>query len=448
MKRQFYPALLLLGGTLLAASPEDYRCFSELFPVGGVEAEQLNSIQIDNAVWPEISAPDDMRLYSREGRELPFLSRVRFESGSALLSEPVQGTLLSFDLDGRKATICVRVGEAGKGARVDTLTIRTSERNFEKRVSISGRDGGPWRQLVKETPFFDHRPRIALRRISFELPAQNYRELKIEIDNCGENYVSPLRRITGGEVPESRRQERAVLFRELKIDGVDLSVKRSVKLNDRPLEQEFMPELRSVTNDPATKSTIVEFDCRKIPLTRLELLTDSTNFSRHAEFMASDGSFGKTVLLKSLSLPDCSRRSTTIILDGEHRFGLCRITIENGDSPPLEKIVLKGYGPIYHLITLAEALPARLCYGGNGVEPGEYDLGRTLSGVNPALLKFNEYRCGPQQRNPAFRETAAGLSGLLAFRWAFPAAIVLLVLALGIFIVRNISRVEKSRDDN
>lgn len=448
MKRQLYPALLLLGAHLLAAAPEDYRYFAELVPPGEAVANRLNSIQLDNAVWPVIAGVGDMRLYSQDGRELPFQAEPRVENGSALCSEQVPGTVVSFDLDGRKAVILVQVGKEGKGARVDSLTLRTAERNFEKRVSISGRDGGAWRLLVKETPFFDRNPRFALRRISFEFPAGFYRELKIEIDNYGEEYVSRLRRITEGEAPESRRQEREVLFRELKIDDVVLRVKNSVKFSGRPLEQTFIPEIRSISTDPETKSTIIEFDCRKIPLNRLKLLTADTNFSREAEFETSDGAVRKTVRLESLSIPGYSRRATDITFQGEPRFGRCRLTLRNSDSPPLEQLALKGYGPVYHLITLAPDIPAKLCYGGNGVAPGEYDLGRTLSGVNTALLQFNEYRCGSQQRNPDFRETAEGVSQLFTSKWIFPAVVVFLALVLALFIARNIRHVEKSRDDD
>ena len=122
--------------------------------------------------------------------------------------------------------------------------------------------------------------------------------------------------------------------------------------------------------------------------------------------------------------------------------------IRNGDSPPLEKLTLKGYGPAYRLITLAADIPAKLCYGGNGVAPGEYDLGRTLSGIDTATLTFNEYQCGPQRETPGFREMTEEGGGFLSSKWLFPAAAVLLALVLVVFIARNLGLVEKSRDDD
>ena len=442
-------ALLLLPvGGVFAASPEDYRYYSELVPPEKVVTKQLNSVRLDDAVWTAISGLGDMRLYSAGGRELPFKSEQLFESGGTFRNEPVPCQVASFELEGRKAVILVRVGEKGKGAKVDSLTIRTSERDFEKRVTISGRDDGGWRELVRESPFFDRNPRIALRRVSFDFPTGCYRELRVEIDNYGEDYVSPLRRITEGETPENRKEEREVLFRELKIDGIDLGVKKRVEFSARAVEQSFIPEIRSVATDPETKCTVIEFDCRKIPLTRLELLTGSTNFSREATFETVDGTLKKNARLESLAIPGYSRSSTEIAFGGEQRFGLCRIVIRNGDNPPLETLTLKGYGPVYRLVTLAADIPAKLCYGGNGVAPGEYDLARTLSGIDTATLAFNEYRCGPQQETPGFRETVEEGGGLLSSKWLFPAAAVLLALVLVVFIARNLGLVEKSRDND
>lgn len=447
-KRLLYVLLLVFCSALQAASPEDYRFFTELVPPEKEVTKQLNSVRLNNAVWTAISGLGDMRLYSAAGRELPFKSEQLFESGSTLRSEPVPCQVISFKLEGRKAVIFVRVGRDGKGARVDSLTIRTNERDFEKRVTISGRDNVAWHELVRESPFFDRNPRIALRRVSFHFSAGCYRVLRIEIDNYGEDYVSPLRRITEGETPENRKEEREVLFRELKIDGIDLSVKKSVNVSACAVEQSFEPEIRSVANDPETKCTVIEFDCRWIPMTRLELLSSSTNFSREATFETVDGTLKKHARLESLSIPGYTRRTTAISFGGEQRLGLCRITIRNGDNPPLETLTLKGYGPVYRLVTLAADIPAKLCYGGNGVAPGDYDLGRTLSGINTATLKFNEYQCGPQLDTPDFRESEEENSWLFSSKWIFPAATVLLALVLIVFIVRNIGLVEKSRNDN
>ena len=183
-------------------------------------------------------------------------------------------------------------------------------------------------------------------------------------------------------------------------------------------------------------------------MTRLELLSSSTNFSREATFETVDGTLKKHARLESLSIPGYTRRTTAISFGGEQRLGLCRITIRNGDNPPLETLTLKGYGPVYRLVTLAADIPAKLCYGGNGVAPGDYDLGRTLSGINTATLKFNEYQCGPQLDTPDFRESEEENSWFFSSKWIFPAATVLLALVLIVFIVRNIGLVEKSRDDN
>ena len=128
-KRLLYVLLLVFCSALQAASPEDYRFFTELVPPEKEVTKQLNSVRLNNAVWTAISGLGDMRLYSAAGRELPFKSEQLFESGSTLRSEPVPCQVISFKLEGRKAVIFVRVGRDGKGARVDSLTTGTNERD-------------------------------------------------------------------------------------------------------------------------------------------------------------------------------------------------------------------------------------------------------------------------------------------------------------------------------
>lgn len=70
-------------------------------------------------------------------------------------------------------------------------------------------------------------------------------------------------------------------------------------------------------------------------------------------------------------------------------------------------LTLKGYDPAYRLITLSANVPFRLSYAGNGVAPEDYDLARTLSGVDTAAQAFNEYRSVPSQDNPDFHGVAA-----------------------------------------
>lgn len=438
------------AGTLFgASSPSDYRYFMELSPPAAIIETQLNSIPLNDAVWEKIASPDDMRLYTQDGREVPFLLQQRFISGEKVRYEAIPGVVKSFEQEENKAILLLQVGkDDGNGACVDALTIRTGEQNFEKQISIFARSiegGDEWQLLVQDQPFFDRNPRFALRSVSFELPRGNYRELKIQIDNYREDYLSPLRRITESESGDgnaaARQEERKILFRELKIDGVDLAQSVPVKFSKQPLEESRKLEILDITTNPAEKTTVIRFDCRNIPLTRLELASDTTNFSRRADFETEDGRIHYRAQLESVSIPKFSRHSARVDFAGEQRFGVCRLTIQNDDNPPLEKITLLGCKPVYHLVTLGTEIPDALYYAGNGVEPGDYDLARTLAGIDPAELAFNEFQPGVPQQNPHFNPSGSGGLGFDPER-VFSVVAVLLAVALIAFIFRNIRRVE------
>lgn len=443
--KNFLMAMLFCAGTLFGASPEDYRFFMKLSPPEKRVDTQLNSIPLNDAVWEKIASPDDMRLYTRDGREIPFLRQQEFVPGKTIRSIAVHGVVKSFELEDKKAILHVAVGDEGSlGCRVNFLTIRTGERNFEKKVSIFGRSGGDgeaWKVLVQDQPFFDRNPRFALRSVSFELPEGHYRELRIEIDNYGEDYLSPLRRVTSNGKTINRTEEREILFRELKIDDVELSFRESVNVSSHPEEVSRKLEILDITTNPAEKTTVIRFDCRNIPLTRLELASETANFSRRADFETEDGRIHYRAQLESVSIPKFSRHSAKVDFAGEQRFGVCRLTIQNNDNPPLEKITLLGCGPVYHLVTLGTTIPNRLYYAGNDVEPGDYDLERTLAGIDPAELAFNEFQPGVPQQNPHFNPAGSGGLGFDPER-VFSAVAVLLAVALIAFIFRNIRRVE------
>lgn len=436
-----FPAL-----PLTAAEPEDFRYFEELVPPATISPERLNSVRLNADVLSAIASPDDLRLFSADGRELPFKREPVFTSRELFRSNPVRSRVESFDVESGRAVLVVEAGVPGEnGAVLNHVAIRTGEQNFEKRVSISGLDDISWRPLADHLPFFDRNPRFAIGRKEFSIPEGRYRKLRIEIDNYGEDYVSPLRKLTAGDDPAVRREEREVLFRELKIDGVELSRSVFDRVSVSPVLARYTPEIRSVVVDRGKKTTVIEFDCGNLPLASLTLTTQSTNFSRKAVLTEEDENYTRPCQFEDVSLPGFRWSAMSVPLDGGRRLGICRLTIRDGDNAPLEQPALTAEYPVYRLMTWPKDIPARLCFGGDGVPPGEYDLPATLASIDSARLGFNEFRAGIRKTNPDCR--VGGFPDRLDLRWIFFCVIGILVLTLVIFIVRNFSKIEGEGPD-
>lgn len=426
---------------LAAAEPDDFRYFKPLTPPARIDPGLLNSVKLDREVYAKLEKPDDLRLFDATGRELPCRRERQYERGVARRSEPAKVVVRSFAVEEGRAILEVELASKNRpGARVNRLAIQTLERNFEKKVAIYAPDGAGWKLLAQELPFFDQSARIDLRNFSFSFPEGFYRKLRLVIDNYGEDYVSPLRRITTGEVPAVRKEERELLFRELKIDGVAASREYEVPVPSRPLTETCALSIESIEEDRKAGTTVITFTADGLPLSGLELLTSSRNFSRPAVLEELEGSFRQAGQFDHLALPNFRRDSRRLNF-AEIRLRRCRLTIRNGDSPPLENLELRGFGPAYHLISLGDVVPGRLAYVGNGLPPGDYDLARLLSGVDTAVRNFNVYAVGPAEENPHFRPSPPSPSRY--GRPLFFVVIAVLAAALIVFIVRSAGRIEK-----
>jgi hypothetical protein len=426
---------------LTAAEPNDFRYAKELFPPEAAATARLNSVKLDAEVLSAVSSFDDLRLFSASGQELPFKRERMFQRAESVRTDPVPGAVQSFELIDQRAVIIVAVGPPPhRGARVNQLTIRTAEQNFEKKVAIYGWNGGDWQLLTENQLFFDRNPRFNLSNHTFDFPDGYWKRLKIEIGNYGEDYVSPLRKITTGEDPLNRKEEHELLFRELKIDSVELSRNVPIVVSTLPLEVEYPLEVIAIKQDAAAKTTVIAFRVNRVPLTRIKLFTGSRDFSRRAVYTEEGSDFQQEVRFESFDFTGLHRLKTEVRFDAERRPEVGRLTIFNGDNPPLEKPSLKAYGPAYHLLTLNRNVPARLCYAGNGLPPGDYDLAQTLSGLDTAIQNVNSYRAGEQRENPDFRTRfRPDWNGKVIFT----VIIAVLALALLVFIVKNFAKIEK-----
>jgi hypothetical protein len=111
-----------------------------------------------------------------------------------------------------------------------------------------------------------------------------------------------------------------------------------------------------------------------------------------------------------VNLPGFGRTNLVLVFP-EHRVAQLRVTIENGDNPPLTDLKLAGAGPMRQVIWLAEPGRAyRLLYGGENFPAPVYDLDAVLAPVRQGLIPAVRV-LGPPRENAAYQPARAGLRG-------------------------------------
>lgn len=442
-------AVLFTILSLAGAEENEFRYYRDLTPPADVQAKQFNSVRLPGEVFAKMDSLDDLRLFSASGVELPFQREQVFvlRTERRYVSEPSQ--VKSFSLKDNQAIILIDPVSPKKELRVDRITIRTSERDFEKRFSAFGTDAaGKETELLAGEPFFDQSSRLAVSRKTFLLPKTAVcRELKLVIDNYGEAHVSPLRQIATDSNPENRHEAYSQLRRELKIDGVSLDQSREFRETVRPTTATYPVEVLSVTNDANSKTTVIAFDGKRQPLARLILRTPDVNWSREVLLEDPESGYAKRGRLQSLDLPGLLPRTTALEFEGLRRLGpSCKLTIFNEDNPPLNQPRPEGIGPEFRLVLLPGALPVRLCYASTGLPPGQYEIGQMLNEVDPARRQYNEFRTGGEQPTPNYK-AAVPEKKFLRWNQVFFVVLGVLILVLITFIIFSMRKIEKDSSE-
>lgn len=451
MNKPFCTLFAIVFTVLALAGAEEnaFRYFRDVTSPADLQPKRFNSVRLPGEVFAKIDSLDDLRLFSASGVELPFQREQVFKlrTERRYVAEPSR--VKSFTLKGNRAVIIVEPVPPQKELRVDRITIRTGEKDFEKRLFAFGTDAaGKETELTADEPFFDQTSRLAVSRKTFPLSKPAVcRELRIVIDNYGEEHVSPLRRISTDNSPDRRREEYSQLHRELKIDGVDLEQSREFRETVHPELISCPVEILDTVNDAKSKSTVITFDGKRQPVTRLNLRTPDVNWSREVLFEDSESGYVKRARLQHLDLPGILDPRIAIEFDGLRRLGpSCKLTIFNEDNPPLNRPHPEGIGPEFRLVLLPGTLPTRLCYASAGLPPGQYDAGRVLNEIDPARRQYNEFRTGNEQPTPDYKATAPSKS-FVKGEWLFFGILGVLMLALIVFIVKSMRKIENDSSE-
>jgi hypothetical protein len=236
------------------------------------------------------------------------------------------------------------------------------------------------------------------------------------------------------------------------MDGIGFWRNETVVENRREARREWELPAPVVVENAREKTTEITVDTGRLPLNRLVLVSTSRNFSRMARVqiqMVENGVARWRDLaearVRDVDLPGFVRSDMEIDFP-EMRVVQLRVTVLNGDNPPLSGVRLRGFGPVYRVLLLADPGRAyRLLYGGETVPAPVYDLDAVLipvrQGLQPAARTL-----GAPRKNPAYRPARAGLGSWLNNRAFLTGTIILAALVLLVVLARSLKKVGGSLD--
>lgn len=346
--------------------------------------QTLLAVALDSPVYNN-SASDfrDLRLTDQDGVETPYLlqkSASRKTVLQRLSSRSSTQALQKIGDDG----IVITISLDKDAANADGLSVVTAQRDFEYSLQIHGSaDGKDWQLVVNNTTIYDYSRYMAVGNRDIALPVNSYRHFKIVVAKASQTRTAELLELTrtlrGAE--EQQRSEKVDLYNEpLHIERIDFWHNQSETLPEAEQQFDYPVAAFKISQDAEHKTSLIDIDTQRQPLTGFKLQTVTANFNRNAEVqiplqhgietrMQSIGS----ATLEALHFQDINHEQSTVSFP-EQRQPHYRIVIHDQDNPPLEIASVSGVGNGYQLLFLPQPGKSyQLHYGSDKAEPPHYD---------------------------------------------------------------------------
>ncbi len=445
----------LLCSQVQATEPANQRFSRDIsFAASG---QQLLAVPLDSLVYAN-SAADfrDLRLIDQNGSETPYLLQKIASQQPVTRRQPSRSETVALQKSGDDG-IVISVKLAKDAANADGLSVVTSQHDFEYELQIHGsNDGQTWQLLTDKALIFDYSRHMNIGNRDIALPANSYRQFKIFVAKASQTRAAEILALTrtlhGSE--ELQRQETTNLRTEpLHIERIELWHKHSETLAGDSQTFEYPITGFKISHDAEHKTSVIEVDSHRQPLTGLLLKIDTPNFNRAAQVqipllqgietrMQTIGSG----TLDALHFQDINRDQTEINFP-EQRQPHYRIVIENQDNPPLHINTVVGTGLGYQLLFLPQAgFSYRLFYGAEHLEKPNYDL----ASFQELLRRGYQSSSGQLGAETAISPLADHFNWaeFLNGSWFLGAAIVLMVIVLAWSLYRVGKRLGDMPDSN
>lgn len=381
---------------------------------------------------------EDIRIYDRGGREIPFVLLDDRVPTEPLVTYPATTTSL-MEISG-KTIIDFQLPE--KHLPVTEIDLAISNRDFKVEAELSGRGESPvWTILTKEN-LYDFSSQVNLRKTTLKFSPVEYRYFRLTIT-----------REEPSTEPESGLS--------LKYDGLDLNLSGSAETKMKILEitgrtgpagNDSVKMDQRVFSAPASRTderrrSIMELSAN-LPAEQIRLKVENPYYCRTVSVFGSptgkEDSFQLRASDQLFAFPSRDGVEARDYLSLNARQDRCyRIEIENGDNPPLEvqAITLEWVRRNIFFVALVDDAHYSLYLGCAEASLPAYDLGRFVKPGDWFRQSFDRVAVGPVQANPGLVLLAPEERKAQTEKVALTIIIAALVIGLGYWLFTLIRKV-------
>ena len=326
----------------------------------------------------------DVRVVDADGNQVPWRS---VPEGRRTIGH--EAAVLN---SGRRGNAAVALVDVGPTRRVyERVELEIAGGDFVGKVTAFGSDRRRGFARLSTTTVYDVRGATSARSTTIVLPPTDYRFLELR--------ATGVRRIAGATVLGA-------------LERPDLVRRRHAVLG--------------MQNRARTTVSTLDFGLPGVPVTRLELRAADVRYDRPVLVEGSNDRARFVPVAHGRITRAPGIVSPPIDLDSRVRY--LRLTIENGDDPPLDAVRSETFGPSFALMVEdGHAQPLRLLYGAD-VRAPSYEFARLP--VEQPVEVLDPSRLPRETLNPAFE--LPGKTFGERYRWLVQAALVLAALVVAI----------------
>lgn len=429
-----------------------YRQLKFMRSMKPVGTGTLGAVVLDADIYDHtLKGYNDVRVIDANKNEVPCV--IKLVEGSRLdetAYQEAKAKILKLDKPSEdRIEIVFRTQREYASFPLNMVKILTREKNFEKRITLSGsNDMKNWTVIKSNIAIFDYSRIIDFRNSEIEVKGANWKYYKLVIDNFAELKEAPgysmlvSKDKDGAESSEIKKFYRRSNF---KIDGISLYCQNAVVKSTGPAQVRYPVKVdKTYIKD---NCTCIEISASKAPLTEFKLGSSSDNYSRRVEVfeVISDGEkrFLSSGQIRSFRLPGLTRHENSVSF-AETRTGKYLLRIVNNDSPPLRDVSVSASGHSYRVEFINNNLSTSLTfyYGGENIYRPVYDIDEVMREIIKPSYCF--YKLGEAEDNPEYQ----GPVIVRQYKWLVWVGIGLLAAVLSWLLAINMKKLSEIEADD